>query len=515
MLTAHRHWNVFAAGMALVLIFWVITPLQSSLLTIELVKRETHAQFEPTEGLRNYSYQTTEFTSEFLYPPYGVIWLGQEIDSFMTKEFVAIPFMLVDSISEIFYERNESWTSVTRIYQTHVDCAPATVIEPGESDGGVYNFTTDGCSYSLDPLPDMAATRNLVYIGYNNNSTAQRLRESECKVKNIFLGVWAKSRLSSTRSTDIDVSGIFCRTRYSYVGANITVNARNSNITGFSFIGEPKPLTMEDRIFNIDMFEQILGAGSTLDSIDSYEFPPVGPTTQARYEGWNLWEPTQQVGYAIGLENKTFDDFRDPKIFGDAMNKTHKLLFNYAVKSLFVGASEPNFNGTRVVWKNGVVVVPAVAHLLGGFLAAVAGCLAGVFFLSYNRPSNLRSDPDTLATKMSLVAQSPQLLRDFEGADNCPDIGGCIKRRRYKLWGGEESRRLDIIDDSDTAPSGSSHESSTKPHDGRGIRPWELSAGMGVGITIFSAGLLVLLALLYRSSQKYSGRTPHIAPPQY
>ena len=130
----------------------------------------------------------------------------------------------------------------------------------------------------------------------------------------------------------------------------------------------------------------------------------------------------------------------------------------------------------------------------------MAVCLAGVLSFSYNRCNNLRSDPDTLAATMSLVAQSAQLLREFEGADNCPDIGGCIKRRRYKLWDSEGSNRLDIVDGSDATPSGGSHESSTKSHDCRGSRPWELSARMGFGTTIFSAGLLVLLAVLYWSS---------------
>ena len=439
----------------------------------------------------------------------------------MTKEFVAVPFEPfepgVDYIWNVV-QANESWAAVTRVYQTYIDCVPATIIESGGSNSTAYNFTTDGCSYSFDPLADLNATRNLIYIGYGNGGlTPWNLRESECTVKNIFLGVWAKSQLPSTRSTDIDVAGIFCRTRYSYADAYITVDATHQDITEFSVIGEPKPLTAEDKIIDIDLFERYLGAGGVNYSVESTSrFSFLAPTTQVRYEGWHLWKPTAQVGYAIGLENKTFGDFRDPRIFGDAMNKTHKLLFNYAVESLLFEAEEPQqINGTRIVLKDKIVVVPQVAHLLAGFLFAVAVCLAGVFFLSYNRHSNLRSDPDTLATKMSLVAQSPQLLRDFNGAGNRSDIDGCIKRRRYKLWDGQDSHRLDIVAAPDAMPSGDSYESSTKPLDGQGIRPWVLSAGAGVGITVFSAGLLVLLAVLFWSSRKYSGRRPPRSFSQY
>ena len=501
----------------MVLIFWVITPLQSSLLTIELVTKEIPTQFIPTAKLKSYDSQANELDSAFLYSSYSVTWLGEKIAGFMTREFVAIPFKPINSTFEEVAQGNESWTAVTRVYQTYIDCTPATIFEPGQYDGGAYNFTTDGCHYSLDPIPDKNATRNLMYIGYgNNNGTAMwYLEKSHCTVKSIFLGVWARSRLPSTRSTDIDVAGIFCRPRYFYADADITVDATDLSITRFSFIQEPKPLTPKDKIIDIDIFEQYLAAASTTSFVDTKHFSTVAPATQVRYEDWNLWFPTGQVGYAIGLENKTFDDFGDPKVFGDAMNKTHKLLFNYAVSSLLRDEEQPQqINGTRMVRKEGIIVVPTVAHLLAGFLSAVAVCLASVFFLSYNRHNNLRSDPDTLATTMSLVAQSPQLLRDFEGADNCPGIKRCIKRRQYKLWGGEDSHRLDVVDGS-KATSGGSHESSTMPHDGRGTRPWELSAGMGIFITFFSSGLLVLLVVLYWSSQKYSGRKPLTLLSQY
>ena len=513
-LTAHRHWSVFTSGTALVLIFWVIAPLQSSLITIEPVVQEIHTKFLISGELMTYNSQAGYLDTSFLFSSYGVTWLGDITPPFMDRDVIAMPFASSGRPS-----RDDTWIAVTRVYQTHIDCTPATVIEPGESDHGAYNFTTENCSHSLNPLPDEAATRNLMYIGHGNSSdgmTQWYLRESECAAKGIFLGVWAKSRLPATRSTDIDVSGIFCHTKYSYSDADITVN-RGQRITNISFIGEPKPLTAEDKIFDIDFFEHYLGAGCTMESADTRLFPNVAPTTQARYEGWGLWSPTGQVGYAIGLENKSFDDFRDLEVFGEAMNKSQKLLFNYAVYHLFKPTRgypmRPHLNttwinGTWIHWKDGIVVVPEIAHLLSGFLSAVAVCLAGLFFHSRNRRNNLSSDPDTLAATMSLVAQSPQLLRDFEGADNCPEISGCIKRRRYKLGpldrGG--GHRLDIVGGEDITTPDGSHKSSTKPHDGRGIRPWELSARMGAGTTIFSAGLLVLLAVLFRSSQKYSGR---------
>ena len=501
----------------MVLIFWVVTPLQSSFLTIQSVAPKVPTEFIPTAKLASYSNQSKELDSTFFYYSYGVTWLGEKIAGFMTKDFVAIPFKPVNSTYEKISQGNESWTAVTRMYQTSIDCVPATIIEADRKNNSTYyNFTTTGCSCTIIPLESKTATSNLMYVGYGKNlQFPWGLEGPACKDKRMFLGVWAKSRFPANGSTDIDVAGIYCRPRYSYADAEITVDATNLGITKFSFIGEPKPLTAEDGIIDIDIFEEYLGAGGSNDPTDARLFSTLAPATQVRYEDWNLWAPTGQIGYAIGLENKTFDDFEDPKIFGDAMNKTHKLLFNYAVSSLLKHGDQPQqVNGMRVIRKEGVVVVTVVAHLLAGFLSVVAICLAAVFFLSYHRRNNLRSDPDSLATKMSLVAQSPQLLKDFEGTDDCPDIRRCIKRRRYKLWGGEDSHRLDIVDGSEVT-SGGSHDSSTKPHDGRGVRPFEMSAVAGVGITVLSAGLLVLLAVLFWSSQKYSGRGSSTSISQY
>ena len=520
MLTAHRHWNVFAAGMALVLITWVITPLQSSLLTIEPVTGAIPTRFALIGELKPYSSQEADFgSSSFFCSSYGVTWLGERVPEFMNHEVIAMPFAPVrDGYGDKRY--NESWIAVTRVYQTHVDCVPANITKPGKNGNGVYNFTTDNCFHSVNPLPDNdeTETRNLMYIGYGNRSGVdQNLRKSECTVKNIFLGVWARSRLQPNGSKAIDISGIFCRAKYSYANASITIDTFDNSIRGYNLIGQPKPLTAEDKVIDIDSFERCLGSGRTVESADDDRLPAVAPATTIRYEHWNLSYPTWQVGYAIGLEKgMEFDDFKDPEVFGDAMNKTHKLLFNYAVReirSTMNGTNPSGFvNGTVIVRKEGVVVVTEIAHLLAGFLSVVALCVAGVLFYSCSRRNNLHSDPDTLATAMSLVGQSPQLLKDFEGTDNCPDISKCIKRRRYMLgpWDGEDGHRLDIVDVDDATKSEGpdSYGSCTKVHRGRGIWPWEFSAGIGVGTTIFSAGLLALLVVLFSYSQKHSGRRP-------
>ena len=142
----HRHWRVFAAGTALVLIFWVITPLQSSLLAIKPVPREIRELVTLRARLEDFSSQAEKLDSSFLDSAYGVTWLGEELTKFMTREFVAMPIQVGptgDADDRYYFYGLASMTAVTRVYQTHLDCVPATIIEPGENGNGAYNFTTD------------------------------------------------------------------------------------------------------------------------------------------------------------------------------------------------------------------------------------------------------------------------------------------------------------------------------------------------------------------------------------
>ena len=65
----------FCSGAALVLICWVITPLQSSLLTIAPAVRETRTSLAVAE-LWSYGSQAEKLDSSFLHSAYGMTWLG-------------------------------------------------------------------------------------------------------------------------------------------------------------------------------------------------------------------------------------------------------------------------------------------------------------------------------------------------------------------------------------------------------------------------------------------------------
>ena len=519
-----RHWNVFWAGLALCLIFWVITPLNSSLLTTQPVTRDIETSFKTFKKLTPFDDQKVAMSPSFLYTSYGVTWLGEKVHSFMTKELIAIPFKPT-SYGEGQYRLKrgkESWTAQTRVFQTELACAPAEIEYFEDLE---YKISVDKCEYLINPLGDgflippsnSSRSRNMIYIQSTRVATLGGFgRERVCEDQNLFFAIWANSRSDHNKVDELDLNALYCKPSYHYQTHKVTVDGADGSIIKAEPVGERTNLTQDDKIIDIKIFEENVGAATTFYAVNTKYFAPQAPNSMLGFEDWGLEYPTGQISYVIGLSpGKKFDDFKDPATFQKGLEKMHQLLFSSALGTLLIPDSGgEEVVGNRAVRSMGIVVVPLIAHILAGFLGLVVVCLCGVFFVSYNRQNNLASDPDTLGTKMALVAQSEVLLRDFDGADECPAPHLCMEPRKYKLgtWGGEGGYRLDVIGDKDNAPVQNPHASCTVPHNGKLVSPIELSMWTGLAATLVNIALLALLIVLYKSALQWNGKTRPNSP---
>ena len=445
----------------------------------------------------------------FLYSSYGVTWLGEKVHSFMTKELIAIPFKPAspgEGHGHLTWGK-ESWTAQTRVYQTELAC---TRPEIAASMGTKYKFSTDKCTYTVEPIMNPNSTRNMIYIGFTRaeDSPYGPLNRTECNDPNVFFAIWAKSRNAHNRSDELDLNALYCKPNYYYQTHEVTVDGSDGSILKASPVGERTNFTQQDKIINIQMFESSLSSASTISNPKYFLYQ--GPDSTIRFKNWGLGLPTRQIPYVIGLSpGKIFDDFKDPMTFQKGLENMHKLLFNTALETLLVPDPGGEVIGKRAVRSIGIVVVPLIAHILAGFLGLVVVCLGGVFLTSHNRQNNLASDPDSLGTKMALVAHSESLLRDFNGIDECPAPHLCMEPRKYKLgtWEGQGGYRLDAVDGRDNSPVQNPHSSCTVPHDGKLVGPIELSIWTGIAATLVNMVLLTLLIVLYKSSLRWNGET--------
>ena len=506
----YRHWNVFWAGLALCVIFWGIAPLNSSLLTTQHVTRDIETSFKQLKKLIPFDDQEAAMSISFLYTSYSVTWLREKVHSFMTKELIAIPFEPVNHGKDQgrLTWGNESWTFLTRVYQTELACTPSEIETAG---GATYKFSTDRCTIFWTPIISRNGTRSMHYMGFGHGSRSCEETKAEHKHQNLLLAIWAKSRNAHNRSDELDLNALYCKPSYHYQTHEVTVDGHNGSIIKTDPVGKRRDFTQEDKIIDIDTFEQSVDTAFTPPDSNPKYFSSRAPDSTSRLEDWGLDDPTGQISYIIGLSpGKKFDDFRDPTTLRNGLDRMHKLLFNNALETLFV----PDSGGEEVVGKRavgsiGIVVVPLIAHLLAGFLGLVVVCLGGVFLISSNRQINLASDPDSLGTKMALVAHSETLLRDFNGTDECPAPDLCIEPRRYKLgtWGGGGGYRLDVVMGRDNPLVQAPHASCTVLHGGKLVGPIELSIWTGLAATFVNIGLLTLLIVLYKSALRWNGRT--------
>ena len=72
--------------------FWVIAPLNSSLLTTQPVTQDIETSFKTFKNLTPFDDQKAAMSALFLYTSYDIAWLGEKVHSFMTKRLIAIPF---------------------------------------------------------------------------------------------------------------------------------------------------------------------------------------------------------------------------------------------------------------------------------------------------------------------------------------------------------------------------------------------------------------------------------------
>jgi len=162
------HWNVLGAGLALCLIFLVITPLNSSLLATQPVTRDIETSFIPLKKLIPFDEQKAAMSGSFLYTSYGVAWLGEKMHSFMTKELITIPFQPASSGEgqDRLIQGKEFWAAQTGVYdwQTELACTLAEINVSKTK----HTFSMNKCQYSLLFGPN--ATRDMLYIGFHNNN---------------------------------------------------------------------------------------------------------------------------------------------------------------------------------------------------------------------------------------------------------------------------------------------------------------------------------------------------------
>ncbi|KAK1688027.1 hypothetical protein BDP55DRAFT_548602 [Colletotrichum godetiae] len=451
-----RHWAVFYGGTVMVLIFWVITPLQSAILGTGPVDVRRQVNISATETLRPASEHFGLMDVTILNEGYAQTWLSQRLPPYTTPEYTLLPF---DTKSQAIQGSSTNWTGSTTKYWTQLECWPAEVHMNGAPRKQNHDFLNGrGCNASeINSYGDNRFPYQMLYIGYPYSSWVDYFLGATCSKQSAghqFLATWGHS---DYQKNEINLTAIFCEPSYYKQPVNASIRAADLVPLENSVV----PLGPRERLleteFNMTAFEHLLGAGVLTDQMNTpkdgkKEFP-FSRLLEQHQQVANLgikWPMAPMAGFAIGSQKdvKTLDVYRDEASLGNAYNSTHKMLFSLALRRVLQRSAAANTTiGNIDVELHGIIVSRVFSAVVEGMLVIVGIFTILLWFHGYRAPSRLTMDPASLGSLISLCQNSTTLLDKLAGKGALPeeDLKQSFQDLRFKLFCGCQSRSGQMV----------------------------------------------------------------------
>ncbi|RVD87960.1 uncharacterized protein DFL_002162 [Arthrobotrys flagrans] len=523
------HWSVFHIGTATVLVFWFITPLQSSLIATVQQQVLMPTKFMTTQGLKKLSTFGPETTS-FMNVAYSISWLNSTPPLYSTKSEAVLPFEPVSGLVSGSDVQTELWIGNSTAYYAEIDCRPAERIvirEPNrsarleidDSERFLYDKQTN-CSFrhpgfqkQYKPTPENPWRQWYAqFVGYNSGAnSAYYLNTPSCQIQDpnpsLFLVIFAYQKdYNATPS----VNAVFCEPKYRSSAVEAAVDAQTKLAKNVTYISTSKVLTADQ--FNATIFETVVSGGGV--SISNG-----GPFISApRHTAWTKeitkvminsdWVyDTNVLGYLFAIDSN-LEKYLDFSFLTSTVDKAYKLLFvTYATAKLMDPERRP-VDGSVSITTEAVVVPEIFARILEGLLGAVTVLLICFVLSSTRRTSGLICDPASLAGTMALVASEPKLLEKFETLDGTSTTNQLHQAvddnsLKFKLDSQAGKYQLSIV--SEPGSDSSSTSRTFQPHENEQEKNFELSAAAGTIFILLLGSLLAFVSYIFHYHNTHDG----------
>ncbi|KAJ9659540.1 hypothetical protein H2201_007289 [Coniosporium apollinis] len=508
-----RHWPVFSASTAMILVFWGVTPFQAGIFATDPVIRSFPVPMSRATRHLTLEQQETALTSTYVQSAFNIAWLNETLPPYMSRDYVLEPFGPSAEANRM--ENSETWTAATRLFSVDVAC------ERAEETEDVY-ITSRGCEY-FKPDPPRGEGENVtlanewstLYIGYHNDDGyADYYLSQDCplSMSHVFLVRWVHRDWNSSTTEGVGETALWCEPTYYQQEVNATVSLPLKSIREIIPLGPKLPVPAD--VFNATEFEWAMSSGQQRSRTRG-EFPAnTWPEARSRLQdmGLDLMYLPKMASFAVAAEKRPPADYLDPEVLRSSYQAAYRLLFSRQMVEVLGREFDPATVswGKRAYETEAVVVVPVFAYAVEGLLAAVAFFAGLLLFLSITKPRKLDSNPGNLASLMSLVADSKTLLEDFKNLDkkSSKELEEELRDKTYSLSiNGEQDGafRLQNKDDSPlTTPPAASLQPlmiSAKP----GVRPTEFRVLSGLAFVALQLALLISFAGIYIKILRLNG----------
>jgi hypothetical protein len=431
--------------MAMMLIFWIITPLQSAIFGTGTVTRIQSLGMRTTAELKPIEAQVSSLNANFLMTAYSIGWLGQRLPPFTTKSYVVTPFAPISQSSQSL--PTEVWSTDGHIYRTNLTCAPAQI----RFANSTYEFDNGkGCRVPDVGLSSTSAEYFLAYIGYYSDPHVDwALANSHCPPtqSHNFLAIWAEGASLVKNGQYDNITAVFCEPDYAVYNMSIHVNASDYTMTTTSlddadFLAKGASSALSEETFNITNFEYLIGAGVT-EKQQAIDFPNTQPVEQfPRLAAYNLtWPSTNMVGFAAMSSGFSPAELGDPDKLRSAFLQAHQMLFTTAFSALLDPVSTSKEDNVRdgVITDQpfAIIYVRVFSLVVEAILGLVCLMAAAIWYISARRPSQLVRDPARIGDVMTMVSECEALKSIFRdmGAISQEQLRRQLHSRKFRLRG--------------------------------------------------------------------------------
>ncbi|KAI0538508.1 hypothetical protein GGR58DRAFT_526080 [Xylaria digitata] len=448
---ARRHrWLVFYTGTIVVIVSWLITPLQSSIFGVGPIHLTRQVSVSIPTSLVPITDQASLIDAEILNDAFAITWLGRNFPSPMTANYALLPFEPVGAIPSNFFRISNG--------------------RGCEVDIGFFGSTPS--------LHDIQYS--MLYVGYYQNAHLDYFLEGPSYGKNAshqFLAISASRNGTADQgqANYTSITALFCQPQYSK--RNVSVALSRDTL-----------IPVEESIVpNDNTFEYLLGTGRPpIDQVRDYPKEKTLEQYPQLVDNRIEWPITNMVGFAIGSQNYSAAELHDPYTLAAGYTMAHRSLFSTTVSRLLS-------NGTGIAPVSQVGVMQYTTYGVIALLLVAAALAGRTIFHRARRKSLLISDPSSISDILGTLQCSEAVLPDLVDQDRSDDatpkehIGG----NTYFLRENNEAGKITLcLDKSQNIRSGTPQRNTSNSlgRDYKPIRPSALSPVAGIG---FIGSLLI------------------------
>lgn len=443
---------------------------------------------------------------------------SQDLPEYTTTEYAALPF---SPVSQSSLGINETWTANTTKFETELNCWPATVTENIKAvQGGQYLFDNgQGCLQNISLSGGKESWYNMQYIGYKGDAHLdQHLASTECgsNFSHQFLAIVGQGSGTGANATFGNITAMFCEPSYTKQPVSMTVDAATRRPLNNSLVELAPPSPLNNTLFNISAFEFLLHAGfSSLAISRDYPNNLILDQYAKLYDSNISWPVTNMVGFAVGLHDGPLTEFLNTTVIQASYSAAHKLAFALAVSQLVSGtAGLETRSGVIEYAAFGIVISRPFSIAVETLLVVVAFSAVALLYAIMRSPSNLTSDPDSIASLFGFIQQQDGVLSHLSTKDNLTEVSlsASIRADRYHLTHANDATGPTLQLLSSGNGPGASQSPNIMPTlvsrtQTQSIRPKELRPAIGIPFVLVLAFAIGILA--YLKHQEISLRGAH------